>query len=665
MGCGAAATPAGPDQPVEGGCSDDSDSSGEELQYGPGIVSRLKTRYLSMARGKEGVGRGALPRAVSLKDILKEEGAFERGAVQDSYVLAVRSVLNVPPAWGESIRKAKPAVGPEPGRREPVAGPTAEGGDGPAAAAHLSRVLPTAEGEGASGAQEPATGGAANAGPERSGKNGLEEGGWPGGGLTVNSPANGIPSNETEYSWETTATDPAVTSNSNISHASGKDNGTWSSEVTRGTNGTLPFLQNKQVGVIKPTLKPEPQEERDKRKNALNQAKSSTNDGIVVNVRPLRTNNIPKVLLEGNRAPKKDKATAVLSNNKSGIPLVHSSGLAGLKNANRVQPPSRISKQSVNSGTDSAQAANKRLSAATQPRGPSLTAQPQPAQTVGASQTSGVGSEPAQERSVAGQAPTAEPSLSSEPAPVPLRWHQRATKSTIYDFTERSDVPDHVENDGMDIHRRANPKPGDSGYVLLPGFDPGESCDDDDLILSLSRPREAPPPCLVTFLNAGVIINERSSLRQRSNGGTLSVSFSAGRPAVHQYPSEASLLAAEAPPVDPVPAPFFFEVPPPPAELPPPPGQTSNGGPAHQPERHLVSGAGDADDLSAPDGAGGLSTYIPSRLGSAAVSFELGVSRPPPPPAHPAPVPPTSPDTPLSVQHEENWSADINADMLF
>ncbi|XP_037083190.1 uncharacterized protein LOC119103677 [Pollicipes pollicipes] len=153
----------------------------------------------------------------------------------------------------------------------------------------------------------------------------------------------------------------------------------------------------------------------------------------------------------------------------------------------------------------------------------------------------------------------------------------------------------------MDIHRRANPKPGDSGYVLLPGFDPGESCDDDDLILSLSRPREAPPPCLVTFLNAGVIINERSSLRQRSNGGTLRVSFSAGRPAVHQYPSEASLLAAEAPPVDPVPAPFFFEVPPPPAELPPPPGQTSNGGPAHQPERHLVSGAGDADDLSAPD----------------------------------------------------------------
>ena len=51
----------------------------------------------------------------------------------------------------------------------------------------------------------------------------------------------------------------------------------------------------------------------------------------------------------------------------------------------------------------------------------------------------------------------------------------------------------------------------DSGYVILPGFDPGQT-DDDDLGTLVGGP---PSPCNVVFSNADIIIDGKSSLMKK------------------------------------------------------------------------------------------------------------------------------------------------------
>ena len=52
----------------------------------------------------------------------------------------------------------------------------------------------------------------------------------------------------------------------------------------------------------------------------------------------------------------------------------------------------------------------------------------------------------------------------------------------------------------------------DSGYVILPGFDPGQTSDDDDGMTLVVGP---PSPCNVIFTNADIIIDGRSSLMKK------------------------------------------------------------------------------------------------------------------------------------------------------
>merc|ERR1711881_633830 len=59
----------------------DSDSSSDEIHYGPGFVSRLKSRYMSAAlRSSSSANPGGLRRTASLEDFLdkdKEEVSIE------------------------------------------------------------------------------------------------------------------------------------------------------------------------------------------------------------------------------------------------------------------------------------------------------------------------------------------------------------------------------------------------------------------------------------------------------------------------------------------------------------------------------------------------------------------------------------------------------------
>lgn len=106
-----------------------------------------------------------------------------------------------------------------------------------------------------------------------------------------------------------------------------------------------------------------------------------------------------------------------------------------------------------------------------------------------------------------------------------------------FNFTDRRDVPDYIENDGLIIaHKPLQPK-NDSGYVLLPGFDPGQTSDDD--VAFIDRPVS---PCDVTFINADVIINGQSSLRTGSSSKKLAVRFDVNVPVTHHYLSEVSAL---------------------------------------------------------------------------------------------------------------------------
>ncbi|XP_055306272.1 uncharacterized protein LOC129570613 isoform X2 [Sitodiplosis mosellana] len=117
----------------------------------------------------------------------------------------------------------------------------------------------------------------------------------------------------------------------------------------------------------------------------------------------------------------------------------------------------------------------------------------------------------------------------------------QTTNTMVFNFSNRKDVPDYIENDGLVIRRKRElPKPGESGFVLLGDLTVETSTDpepDDSWIC------DPPSPCDVQFKNANVVINGKSSLRDRSRGDPkqMSIRFNDVLTSTFEYPSESSL----------------------------------------------------------------------------------------------------------------------------
>lgn len=110
----------------------------------------------------------------------------------------------------------------------------------------------------------------------------------------------------------------------------------------------------------------------------------------------------------------------------------------------------------------------------------------------------------------------------------------------VFNFTDRKDVPDYIENDGIILRPRPRelPKPGESGIVVLDDLTLETSTDPDD-----SWAMGPPSPCDVEFANANIVINGKSSMRNKtSRDSKFKIQFDDSLTSTFEYPSETSLL---------------------------------------------------------------------------------------------------------------------------
>ncbi|XP_035429974.2 ras-associated and pleckstrin homology domains-containing protein 1 isoform X2 [Spodoptera frugiperda] len=130
-----------------------------------------------------------------------------------------------------------------------------------------------------------------------------------------------------------------------------------------------------------------------------------------------------------------------------------------------------------------------------------------------------------------------------------------ASTSVVFNFSNRKEVPDYIENDGIILraNRRNRIKPGEPGVVVLRPDALLRSDSESD-----TEPDGAdgspPSPCSVRFVNDNVLINGRSSMPTRPNKDRISklkLQFDDSLTRTFEYPSETSLSeegAAEAAP---------------------------------------------------------------------------------------------------------------------
>lgn len=127
------------------------------------------------------------------------------------------------------------------------------------------------------------------------------------------------------------------------------------------------------------------------------------------------------------------------------------------------------------------------------------------------------------------------------------------SNSIVFKFTDRKDVPDYVGNDrSRAVPKLEKPKVGEGGIILLSAaaLDAsfGDEDDDDEILRYLKAP---PSPCHVTFINDNILIDGKSSLSSKSKKIRMSISFVESGPDVFEYPSESSLLLEDSPTTSP------------------------------------------------------------------------------------------------------------------
>ncbi|XP_076280242.1 protein phosphatase 1-binding protein bifocal isoform X2 [Lasioglossum baleicum] len=120
-------------------------------------------------------------------------------------------------------------------------------------------------------------------------------------------------------------------------------------------------------------------------------------------------------------------------------------------------------------------------------------------------------------------------------------WNQQ-NNTMVFNFSNRKDVPDYIENDGLIIKRkREKPKVGDSGIIVLDATLDASTTDDAEWELSGGPPS----PCDVSFFNDNVLINGRSNLSRTPRNHKHRIQFDDTATRTFEYPSEASMLEGE------------------------------------------------------------------------------------------------------------------------
>ncbi|XP_064076900.1 serine/arginine repetitive matrix protein 1 isoform X2 [Vanessa tameamea] len=115
-----------------------------------------------------------------------------------------------------------------------------------------------------------------------------------------------------------------------------------------------------------------------------------------------------------------------------------------------------------------------------------------------------------------------------------------ASTSVVFNFSNRKEVPDYIENDGIILraNRRNRFKAGEAGIVVLR---PEALAADSESEEEDARP---PSPCSVRFVNDNVLINGRSSMAAkicRDRAAKLKLQFDDSLTRTFEYPSETSL----------------------------------------------------------------------------------------------------------------------------
>uniref|UniRef100_A0A4Y0BHU6 Uncharacterized protein n=1 Tax=Anopheles funestus TaxID=62324 RepID=A0A4Y0BHU6_ANOFN len=140
----------------------------------------------------------------------------------------------------------------------------------------------------------------------------------------------------------------------------------------------------------------------------------------------------------------------------------------------------------------------------------------------------------------AGQSPLAGLVPARKKVKPPPNHQQDGTNTMVFNFSDRKDVPDYIENDGVIIRPRPRelPKPGESGFVVLGDLTLETSTDPDD-----GLPTGPPSPCNGEFANAYIVINGKSSMRNKtSRSNKFKIQFDDSLTSTYEYPSETSLL---------------------------------------------------------------------------------------------------------------------------
>ncbi|XP_018372448.1 PREDICTED: proteoglycan 4 [Trachymyrmex cornetzi] len=175
-----------------------------------------------------------------------------------------------------------------------------------------------------------------------------------------------------------------------------------------------------------------------------------------------------------------------------------------------------------------------------------------------------------------------------------------------FNFSNRKDVPDYIENDGLIIRRkRDKPKVGDGGIIMLDATLDASTTDDAEWEISGGPPS----PCDVSFLNDNVLINGRSNLSRTPRNHKHRIQFDDTATRTFEYPSEASILEGETSSVD---------------------GETSSSIVEQHstPSNNKISSTpSSTTNMPSLLGGGGLASYTPSKVDLTSEGFELGITR--------------------------------------
>ncbi|XP_039496780.1 uncharacterized protein LOC120455020 isoform X1 [Drosophila santomea] len=127
--------------------------------------------------------------------------------------------------------------------------------------------------------------------------------------------------------------------------------------------------------------------------------------------------------------------------------------------------------------------------------------------------------------------------------------HSTENTSMVFNFSKSTkEVPDYIESDVVIFRRKRElPKPNEPGFVLLGDLSVETSTDTDYDDYSMCPPS----PCDVEFENANIVIDGKSSIRQKPKESSFRVQFNDTLTSTFEYPSEASMTIEDPPYADP------------------------------------------------------------------------------------------------------------------